>query len=141
MKIYFKICLPMSQMQSSKSLHFNFTFFSKWHFKGHYLAGSRSTSLSHQKSTNCQIFTKFPQNTNSTLLILIQFKTDSYLLSLTSSDRCESSDLFFNHGPLILFSQTKTDLIRKPVQFWVVSSCWHQDVNEFIVNDRTFSDS
>ena len=92
--------------------------------KGHYLAGSRSTSLSHQKSTNCQIFSKLPQNTNSTLLILIQFKTDSYLLSLTSSDRYESSDMFFNHGPLILFSQTKTDLIRKPVQFWVGSRRW-----------------
>ena len=92
--------------------------------KGHYLAGSRCTSLSHQKSTNCQIFTKLPQNTNSTLLILVQFKTDSYLLSLASSDRFESSNLFFNHGPLILFSQTKTDLIRKPVQFWVGLRRW-----------------
>jgi hypothetical protein len=102
--------------------------------KGHYLAGSRSTSLSHQKSTNCHIFTKLPQNTYSTLLILIQFKTDSYFLSLTSSDRYESSDLFLHHGPLILFSQTKTDLIRKPVQFWVGSRRW--DFRKMIIKPK-----
>jgi len=35
-----------------------------------------------------------------------------------------TSDLFFHHGSLILFSQTETDLFRKPVQFWLGSRRW-----------------
>jgi hypothetical protein len=90
-------------------------FFKICNSEGHYLAGSRPFSLGHQNSTDCQIFSKFSEKKYSTFLILLLLAALFHLIALTSSDRYEIPNLFFNHGQLILFSQIETLLIEKPV--------------------------